>query len=196
MKSFWYIVLFILIVLALIFGGSYNSLVHKQEKVAQSWGQVQATYQRRLDLIPNLVATVQAYAKHEKDTFLAVTKARSMAMKSMTPSSLNDPQKLQQFSSSQAALTTALGRLMMVVENYPNLKASQNFLALQNQLEGTENRITVARERFNTAVQVYDTTIRQFPGFLVAKIIGGFDPKPYFKANAKAATAPNVSFNE
>ena len=188
------IILSIIVIVALLFGGSYNSLVRKQELVSQNWGQVQASYQRRLDLIPNLVATVQAYAKHEKDTFLAVTKARSMASNSMHTLPPTSAAQLQKFSQSQDALSSVLSRLMLVVERYPDLKANQNFLALQQQLASTENLILNARQNFNTVTQHYDTAIRQFPGFLVAKLIGGFTPKPYFKANPKAATAPVVKF--
>ena len=176
------------------FGSTYNGLVVKQETVAQSWGQVQAVYQRRLDLIPNLVATVKAYAKHEQDTFIDVAKARSQAAQSLSGANLNNPQQFKKFAASQDALSGALSRLMVVVEKYPNLKANENFLALQNQLEGTENRIAVARERFNDAVQTYDTSIRQFPGNLVSKISGSFSTKPYFKASTQAATAPAVKF--
>jgi LemA protein len=180
--------------IAIILGSTYNGLINKQESVSESFGQVQAVYQRRLDLIPNLVETVKAYAKHEKDTFIAVTKARSMASQYMGNTSMNNASHFKQFAASQSALSGALGRLMVVVEKYPDLKANQNFLALQNQLEGTENRISVARQRFNSAVKIYNTAIRQFPGNLVAKLSSGFEEKPYFQASKEAASAPKVKF--
>ena len=184
----------IVVVLALWFGMTYNGLVTKQETVSQAWGQVQATYQRRLDLIPNLVATVKGYAQHEKSTLLAVTNARAKAYQNLGNGTLNDPKQFRKFEASQAALSGALSRLMVMVERYPNLKASQNFLTLQTQLEGTENRITVARERFNNAVQVYNSSIRRFQGNVVTKIGGGFNEKVYFKAQQQAAQAPKVKF--
>ena len=180
--------------LAIILGSTYNGLVNKQESVSESFGQVQSVYQRRLDLIPNLVATVKGYAQHEKSTLIAVTKARSMASQYMGKTSMNNASNFKQFSASQSALSGALGRLMVVVERYPDLKANQNFLALQNQLEGTENRIAVARQRFNSSVKIYNTAIRQFPGNLVAKLSGGFEEKPYFQASKEAASAPKVQF--
>ena len=187
-------ILGIVVVLALWFGMTYNGLVSKQEHVSQAWGQVQATYQRRLDLIPNLVATVKGYAQHEKSTLLAVTEARSKAYQSLSSATLSNPQQFKRFEASQNALSGALSHLMVVVERYPNLKASQNFLTLQTQLEGTENRINVARERFNDAVQTYNASIRRFPGNVVAKIGSGFKEKVYFKAQEQAAEAPAVKF--
>ena len=177
-----------------LFIGGYNGLVSKQESVTQSWAQVQAQYQRRLDLIPNLVATVKGVAKHESDTLIQVIKARQLASNTLHRSTATKASALAQFDASQQALTQALGRLMVVVERYPTLKANENFLALQTQLEGTENRITVARERFNTQTQRYDIAIRRFPSNLVAKIMGGFPAKPYFQAPTAAATAPTITF--
>jgi len=174
-------------------GNTYNSLVKKQEKVAQSFGQVQAVYQRRLDLIPNLVATVKGYASHEQNTLIAVTKARQAASASLHSPAINSPKQFKQFSASQASLGNALNHLMVVVEHYPNLKASENFLTLQTQLEGTENRIEIARERFNDATQSYNTATRQFPANILATI-GHFTTKPYFHASVKSATAPTVKF--
>jgi LemA protein len=183
----------VIVLCALFLGSTYNGLVKKQEQVAQSFGQVQAVYQRRLDLIPNLVATVKGYASHEKNTLIAVTKARQVASAALHPAVINNPKQFKQFSASQANLGNALNRLMVVVERYPNLKASENFLTLQTQLEGTENRIAIARERFNDATQSYNTAIRQFPANVVSKF-GSFTAKPYFQASVKAATAPTVKF--
>lgn len=194
MKRTSIIIVGIAVLLALWFGMTYNGLVTKQEQVSQSWGQVQATYQRRLDLIPNLVATVKGYAQHEKSTLLAVTNARAKAYQSLGSGTLSNPKQLKQFEASQAALSGALSHLMVVVERYPNLKASQNFLTLQTQLEGTENRINVARERFNDAVQIYNSSVRRFPGNIMAKFSGNFKEKIYFKAQQQAAQAPTVKF--
>ncbi len=188
----------IIIAIAIIFIAAiiitYNGLVSKQEQVSKSWGQVQATYQRRVDLIPNLVATVKGYAAHEKSTLLEVTQARSVAYKSLNAGAPQNAEQLKQFMASQGALSQALGKLMVVVERYPDLKASQNFLALQNQLEGTENRITVAREDFNNATQTFNVAIRRFPANIVANMFGNFKETPYFKAQTNAAKAPTVSF--
>lgn len=194
MKKFLIILGVVIVVLLAWFWMTYNGLVSKQETVSQQWGQVQATYQRRLGLVPNLVATVKGYAKHESSTFLAVTKARSQAYKSTAGNALANPAAFKQYAASQAALGSALSKLMLVVERYPNLKASQNFLTLQSQLEGTENRINVARQRFNDAVKSYNVSIRRFPGNLVAGIVGGFEQKPFFKADTAAAKAPTVKF--
>jgi len=188
----------IIIALVVVIGiwaiASYNSLVSQQEQVSQTWGQVQTTYQRRLDLIPNLVATVEAYAAHEKSTLVEVTNARAKAMQNLQTITPENQSQLNQLNASQTALSGALGRLMMVVERYPNLKANENFLALQSQLEGTENRIAVARERYNDAVQSYNVTLRRFPGNIIAGITG-FHEKPYFAADAQAAQVPKVQFS-
>ncbi len=190
------IVIGVIFIITVSFWGTYNGLVNKQENVSKSWGQVQANYQRRLDLIPNLVATVKGYAKHEKSTFIDVTNARAKAYQSIGggESTLNNPQQFRKFEASQAALSGALGRLMVVSERYPDLKSNQNFLTLQTQIEGTENRINVARERFNVAVQSYNSSIRVFPGNIVARISGGFSEKSYFQAQQQAAQAPQVKF--
>jgi len=173
--------------------GSYNGLVRLDEQVKQSWSQVENVYQRRLDLIPNLVETVKGYAAHEKETFIAVTEARSKAAGTLSPDTINNPQKFQAFQESQTALSSALSRLLVVVEKYPDLKANENFLSLQAQLEGTENRITVERGRFNEAAQMFNTKIRQFPTSILASTFG-FSSKEYFKADAEAKVAPKVKF--
>lgn len=172
---------------------SYNGMVTLEESVNEKWSQVENAYQRRLDLIPNLVETVKGYAAHEKETFQAVTEARAKAGGTVNLSALNTPEAFQQFQQAQGALSSALSRLMVVVERYPELKANQNFLALQDQLEGTENRIAVERKRFNEAARKFNTRIKKFPAVIIANITG-FDPKPYFKAQEGADQAPKVKF--
>ena len=186
----------VLIVLfgALVFGGVYNNLVTKEEGVTSAWAQVENVYQRRLDLVPNLVATVKGYAAHEKETLQNVVEARSRVSKvDASPAMLNNPDSLAKFQEAQTQLTSALSRLMVVVERYPDLKASQNFLALQTQLEGTENRITVERKRFNEAAQDFNAFRRRFPNVVVAGFMG-FKNKAYFQADQDAKTAPQVKF--
>lgn len=174
---------------------TYNSIVILEENVSAQWGQVQNVYQRRADLIPNLVATVKGYASHESDVLENVAEARSRAGGVMNVSDeiLNDPAAFKRFQQAQGELGGALQRLLMVTENYPELKANQNFLALQDQLEGTENRISVERMRFNEAVQLYNSTIKVFPGMVIANM-GGFRAKAYFEADSGAQNAPQVSF--
>ncbi len=179
--------------IALYLMGAYNGLVRMDEGVNQAWAQVENVYQRRLDLIPNLVETVKGYAAHEKSTFIEVTEARSKAAGSLAPGVANDPQKFAQFQESQSALSSALGRLMVVVEKYPDLKANENFLALQAQLEGTENRISVERGRFNEAAQGFNTRFRQFPTNVIGRMFG-FKTKAYFQSEKEAAVAPKVQF--
>ncbi len=173
----------------------YNTFVTLEEQVNQAWSQVENVYQRRADLIPNLVEVVKGYAKHERETLQAVIEARSRVggQVNIGPGVLNDPQAFARFQQAQDALSSALQRLMVVVERYPELKADQRFADLQAQLEGTENRIAVERRRFNQAVQAYNTAIRKFPANIIAGIFG-FQPKPYFKAQAGAETAPKVQF--
>ncbi len=183
----------VILAIASFLSGAYNGLVRAEEQVKQAWSQVENVYQRRLDLIPNLVETVKGYAAHEKDTFIAVTQARSQAAGSISPDVISDPQKFAQFQASQGALSSALSRLMVVVEKYPELKANENFLALQSQLEGTENRISVERGRFNEAAQIFNTQLRQFPTNLIGGMFG-FKAKEYFKADEGAAKAPTVKF--
>jgi LemA protein len=173
---------------------TYNRLVSYDENVKQSWGQVENQYQRRYDLIPNLVETVKGYAKHEEEVFEKVAEARSSVGKlTITPEVLNNPQAFQRFQQAQDALSSALTRLMAVSENYPNLKADQNFLTLQSQLEGTENRIAVERQRFNQSVQGYNTLVRRMPAAIIASF-SGFHERPYFQAQEGANVAPKVQF--
>ena len=191
------VIAFILIVLFSIFSyikGSYNSMVMQEEGVTSAWSQVENVYQRRMDLIPNLVNTVKGYAAHESETFKAITEARaSVGSIKMTPEMLNDAAAMAKFQKAQTGLGGALQKLMVVQERYPDLKANQNFLALQSQLEGTENRIAVERKRFNDAAKAYNTTIRLFPKNILANMFG-FDKKAYFTATEGADKAPEVQF--
>src|SRR5216117_2945003 len=190
------ILLFILVVAALAIGGSYNRLVRLQQAVDQSWAQVQNVYQRRADLIPNLVNTVSGAANFEKSTLTEVTNARaSVGRVQIDPNKAPaDAAKLEEFQAAQGQLSNALSRLLVVSERYPELKANQSFLGLQAQLEGTENRISVERGNFNTAVQSYNTTVRSFPTNLIAGMLG-FPPRPFFTAQAGAERPPPVNFN-
>ena len=178
------------------FVGARNNFVILEEGVNEKWAQVENVYQRRLDLIPNLVNTVKGYASHERETLTAVTQARSNVSK-ITPEAiqgvLNNPQAFQQFQQAQTGLSQALSRLMLVVERYPDLKANQNFLNLQSQLEGTENRIAVERKRFNEAAKQYNTAIRLWPKSMIASLFG-FERKAFFEADRGAEKAPTVSF--
>lgn len=172
-----------------------NSLVQKQEQVNQAWAQVENQYQRRADLVPNLVNTVKGAADFEQETLTNVVEARSKATSiQISADDLNNPQKLQQFRQAQEQLSGALSRLLVTVEKYPELKANRNFLALQDQLEGTENRIATERMRYNQSVQSYNTTIQRFPASLFAGILG-FEKKAYFEADEGADKAPEVNFN-
>lgn len=176
------------------FVGHYNSLVTLEEQVTQSWSQVENQYQRRTDLIPNLVSTVKGVAEFEKGTFTAVTEARSKVNQiNVSSDMLNDPQAFQKFQSAQNNLGSALSRLLVTVEKYPDLKANENFLQLQAQLEGTENRISVERRNFNQSVQGYNTTIRRFPANFIAGMTG-FTQKAYFEAVEGSDVAPKVEF--
>ncbi len=172
---------------------SYNNLVVAEESVTTEWANVESQYQRRADLIPNLVATVKGYAAHEQETLDAVVSARAKATQVTIDSENLTPEKLQEFQAAQGAVGSALGRLLAVAESYPDLKANQNFLDLQEQLEGTENRIQVARQKFNSTAQAYNTSIRRFPTNIVAGLFG-FDKKAYFEADAGAEKAPQVVF--
>ena len=171
-----------------------NSLVTLDEGVRSAWGQVETQYQRRADLVPNLVETVKGFAKQEQQVLLGVTEARAkVGQLTVTKEVLNDPQAFAKFQAAQDGLSSALSRLLVVAENYPLLKSNENFLQLQSQLEGTENRITVARTRFNEAVQGYNTTVRRFPASIVASF-RGFHEKPYFQAKEGSENAPQVKF--
>jgi LemA protein len=185
----------IVAVIAIFWGVSqYNGLVKSQEAVNASWSQVENVYQRRMDLIPNLVATVKGVANFEKETYIAVAEARSKAGQiTISKEILNDPETFRKFEQSQGQLSSALSRLLAVAENYPQLKANQNFLELQSQLEGTENRIAVERRRFNEVAQAYNTKVRTIPTSLIARMFG-FQQRPYFQAAPEAQTAPKVEF--
>jgi len=172
---------------------SYNSLISAEENVESKWSNVQNVYQRRADLIPNLVATVKGYAEHEKSTLEEITDARAKATQMRVNVDDLTPEKLHEFQRTQGELSTALGRLIAIAENYPDLKANQNFLELQAQLEGTENRINVERKNFNEAVQAYNTKIRRFPTAILADLLN-FGKKPYFEAEAGSEVAPKVQF--
>ncbi len=187
----------LLVVLAFIiyrfFAGSYNNMVMKDEAVTAQWSNVESQYQRRLDLIPNLVSTVQGYADFEKSTLTAVIEARASATQVKVDPSNITPEALQQFQAAQSQVSGALGRLLVTIERYPDLKANQNFLELQAQLEGTENRIAVERQKFNDMARDFNAYIRRFPQNLVAGMYG-FSAKTYFEADKNAAKAPEVKF--
>lgn len=171
----------------------YNSLVEKQESVESAWSQVENVYQRRADLIPNLVNTVKGYAAHEKETLEGVIEARSKATKITVSADDLSEENIKKFQAAQGELQQALGKLLAITENYPDLKANENFRDLQAQLEGTENRITVERQKFNETVKVYNTSIRKFPTTIYAGWFG-FEKKGYFEAQAGAEKAPEVQF--
>jgi LemA protein len=192
--------LVVLVVLAVIVGlvvwgvGINNQLVRLEQGVNETSAQVQNVYQRRADLIPNLVETVKGFAAQERAVLTEVTEARAKATGiQLTPQTLNDPKAMERFQAAQGQLSGALSRLLVVVEKYPELKSNQNFLQLQSQLEGTENRIAVERRRFNEAVRDYNTRLGLAPGSIVARLLG-FTPKAYFEAAPDAATPPKVKF--
>jgi len=191
-------VIFLLIVFIFssnFYGCGYNTLVTMQESVTSAWSQVENQYQRRSDLIPNLVKTVQGAADFEKSVLTEVTDARSrVGQMKLSAEDLSDPQKFEQFQKAQDQLSSALSRLLVVSENYPQLKTNESFLQLQSQLEGTENRISVERKRFNETVQVYNTEVKSFPSLIMAKIFG-FKEKEYFKAVTGSEKAPDVNFD-
>ena len=191
-KTLW-IIIAVVLVLFFWVRGVYNSMVTQDESVKTAWSQVENQYQRRLDLIPNLVNTVKGYASHELATLEGVINARANATKTtIDPTNLNE-ETMKQFQAAQGELSSALSRLMVVVERYPDLKANQNFMELQAQLEGTENRISVERKRFNEVAQNYNTNIRSFPTNILAGMFG-FQPKAYFAAESGAEKAPTVEF--
>ena len=192
------VALVVIVVLVVAVGawavGVYNSLVGLDQSVSEKWAQVQNVYQRRADLIPNLVETVKGFAAQERNVLTEVTEARARATGvQLTPEALNDPKALERFQAAQGQLSGALSRLLVVVERYPELKSNQNFLQLQSQLEGTENRIAVERRRFNEAVREYNTRLSLFPGTIVGRL-AGFRPKAFFEAAPDAATPPKVKF--
>lgn len=187
--------LLLLCAVASLPGCGYNTMQAKEEAVFASWGDVEAAYQRRADLVPNLVEVVKGYAKHESETLTAVTEARAkVGSMQLGKDAVNDPQTLQKFQQAQSNLTGALSRLMVVVERYPDLKANQNFMDLQNQLEGTENRINVARVRYNQTVQDFNTTIRTFPNSLTNSLLLHLPRKEPFRAEQGAQQAPRIKF--
>lgn len=192
----WIIVGVIALIVIILYSsikGSYNTMVTNDEAVTKQWGNVENVYQRRLDLIPNLVNTVKGYAAHEQETFTKVIEARAKATQvNINPQNMN-AESMKQFQAAQGELSSALSKLMVVVEQYPDLKANQNFLDLQAQLEGTENRIAVERRKFNEVAQDYNTYIRKFPKNIWASIFG-FEKKNYFEAEAGAEKAPEVKF--
>ena len=188
------IITIVVIVLVALWGIlSYNGLVGMDENVSNLWANVETQYQRRSDLIPNLVNTVKGYAKHESQTLEAVMAARSQATQVKIDPSNCTPQQLAAYQKAQGDVTTALGKLLAITENYPDLKANQNFLELQSQLEGTENRINVARKDFNDSAKKYNTSLRRFPRNIIASMFG-FEKRNYFEAEAGAEKAPKVEF--
>lgn len=189
------LIVIIVVVIALVgwVKNAYNGMVTQEEAVESAWSQVENVYQRRADLIPNLVATVKGYAEHEQETLEQVISARAKATQTTVDPSSLDSEAMKAFQQSQGELSSALGRLLMITENYPDLKANENFLDLQAQLEGTENRITVERQKFNSTAKEYNTAIRKFPNNLLAGMFG-FERKPYFEAAEGAEVAPKVEF--
>lgn len=196
MKKSWIVIIVIAVIAIFIYSsikGTYNKMVTMDEAVVGQWAQVENVYQRRADLIPNLVATVKGYAAHEQETLTGVVEARAKATSTtIDPSNLN-AQNIQAFQQAQGGLSSALSKLMVVVERYPDLKANQNFMELQAQLEGTENRIAVERQKFNVSAQSFNTYIKKFPKNIYANIFN-FEPKAYFKAQEGAQEAPKVEF--
>jgi LemA protein len=185
----------VVLVLFMISGCGYNKMQQMEESVFKAWGDVESNLQRRADLIPNLVETVKGYASHEKETLQAVIEARAKATSvQVAPKDLGNAQAMQELLQAQGGLSSALARLMVVVERYPDLKANQNFLDLQNQLEGTENRINVARQRYNQAVETFNGTIRSLPYSLTNSLLLHLDRKEYFKAESGAKEVPAVKF--
>ena len=186
------IIIAIIVGIILIWGiGAYNGFVKKQEAMTTAWGQVENVYQRRADLVPNLVAVVKNYAEYEQGTILAVTEARAKAAATTVNIENSTESDLQQFEATQNALGQSMNRLLVAVENYPDLKASDNYQALQTQLTGCENRILTERQRFNEAAQVYNASLRKFPNNLIANLFG-FEKRPYFEADAGAEQVPET----
>lgn len=194
MKKTLIIILAVVAVFAIWAVSTYNSLVSEQQKVEEAWAQVENVYQRRADLIPNLVETVKGYAKHEKETLEGVIQARANATSVKVDANTLDEASMKKFQDAQGELGSALSRLLVVQERYPDLKANENFKELQAQLEGTENRITVERKNFNEIARSYNTSVKTFPKNIFAGMFG-FQAKPYFQAQAGADKAPKVSFD-
>jgi len=196
MKRNWIIIIVILLLVFIVYGwvkGTYNDMITQSEIVDKQWADVENVYQRRADLIPNLVATVKGYAEHEKETLEGVVNARAKATSTTINADNLTPQKIASFQKAQDGLSSALSKLMDVVERYPDLKANTNFLELQAQLEGTENRIAVERRKFNEAARSYNTSIKLFPKNMIANMFG-FEKQPYFKLQEGSAEAPKVEF--
>ena len=189
----WFSVFIALLLIGPFFWSTYNKLVKRDETVRTSWAQVENQYQRRIDLIPNLMETVKGYAAHEQKTFTQVIEARAKATQLTLDGNNLDVDKLQQFNQAQEELSQALSQLMAIVENYPDLKANENFIMLQGQLEGTENRIALERKRFNDSANIYNTYRRRFPKNIAAAIFG-FKEVKYFEAEKSANKSPNIIF--
>lgn len=189
----WIVVLCVLAIAALWGIKVYNDLVNQEEGVEAAWAQVENQYQRRADLVPNLVATVKGYAAHEQETLEGVVEARAKATQITIDPTNATPEQLAAYQAAQGELSQALGRLLAVAENYPDLKANENFRDLQSQLEGTENRIAIARQQFNDVARQYNQKVRRFPGNIIAGMFG-FEKKPYFEAEEGAQKAPKVEF--
>ncbi len=189
----WIVVLGVLAILVMWGVGRYNSIITAEENVETAWSQVENQYQRRMDLIPNLVETVKGYAAHESETLENVVAARAKATQIVIDPTQATPEQLAAYQQAQGQLSQALGKLMAVAESYPDLKASQNFATLQSQLEGTENRITVARNNFNEVARQFNTLIRRFPTNIIANMMGA-EKRPYFEATQGAEQAPKVQF--
>lgn len=195
MKKNFLLLLIIAVISTSLYGCGYNTLVSEEENVKQAWAQVENQYQRRMDLIPNLVKTVEGAADFEKSVLTEVTDARSrVGQTKISADDLSDPEKFEKFQKAQDQLSNAISRLLMVTENYPQLRSNENFLTLQAQLEGTENRISVERKKFNEAVQLFNSTARSFPTVITAKLFG-FKEKEYFKAREGSDQAPDVKFD-
>lgn len=193
MKKTWIIIIAVLAVIVVYGITSYNSMVAQDEAVGTAWSNVENQYQRRADLIPNLVNTVKGYAAHEKETFDAVVSARAKATQTTISIDELTPEKMEAYQKAQGAVGSALSRLLAITENYPDLKANENFQTLQAQLEGTENRISVERRKFNEVAKAYNTNIRRFPKNIFAGMFG-FEKRPYFEAEEGSEKAPEVKF--
>jgi LemA protein len=197
MRNFVFRILLVCLLGIFLYSCGYNAMQKNEEEVFSAWGNVESNLQRRADLIPNLVEVVKGYAAHERETLEAVINARAKATSvNVSASDLSNPAAMQQLQAAQGALSSALARLMVVVERYPDLKANQNFLELQNQLEGTENRINVARQRYNQSVEKFNFSIRKFPDSLTNKLLLHLERKEYIKAEEGAQRAPEVKFTD